>query len=72
MHRAQVKNKMNETAPTKPSKIKPEAAFVVRVNLKKLLTESEQKSFAEQAAKHGRTIREHFIAITLGNKTTAA
>lgn len=63
---------MSIKEPIKTSKIKQEAAFVVRVNLKKLLTEEEQKSFAEQAAKAGRTIREHFIAITLGNKTNAA
>lgn len=64
---------MSSTTTKKPSNKADSTAFIVRINLKQLLTEEQAKSFAEQAEKHGRTIKEHFIAITLGeNKTTAA
>jgi hypothetical protein len=44
----------------------------VRVNLDQILDENELASFQEQAEKAGRTVREHFIAITIGKPETSA
>lgn len=62
---------MHDAIPTmkkaqKPSKQADRNALVVRVDLKKILTPDEQASFAANAEKEGRTINEHFLAITLG------
>lgn len=73
MHRAQVPNTMSHATAPKTSNDKESSAFSFRLDLKKILTEEEAKSFKAQAEKQGRTIREHFLAITLGeNKTSAA
>jgi hypothetical protein len=63
---------MSKETNEKPSSTKEKPAISVRVNLSKILTEQELQSFREQAEAHGRTIREHFLAITIGTKETAA
>jgi hypothetical protein len=63
---------MNTPTTEKPSKDKEKFAISVRVNLTEVLTEQELESFKQQAEAHGRSIREHFLAITIGNKTHAA
>lgn len=72
MHRAQAPNTMSTDTAPKPSNDKESSAFSFRLNLKKILTEQEAQSFAAQAEKEGRTIREHFLAITLGTSNTNA
>jgi len=62
---------MPELATKKTSKIKDSNAFIVRVNLEKMLSDDELTSFANEAKKQGRTIREHFLAITIGEKKSA-
>lgn len=72
MHSAQALIANNTPNATEPSSDKANSPFVLRINLKKLLTEDEAKSFAEQAEKNGRTIREHFLAITIGKTDESA
>lgn len=62
---------MSTLTKKKTSKIKDSNAFVVRVNLEKMLSTDELTSFANEAKKHGRSIREHFLAITIGDKKSA-
>jgi hypothetical protein len=63
---------MSTATNEKTSSEKEKNAISVRVNLSKVLTEQELESFRAQAEAHGRTIREHFIALTIGSKTSAA
>lgn len=72
MHGAQYHIPMSTTTTRKTNNDKASNPFILRINLKKLLTEEEAKSFAEQAEKSGRTIREHFIAITIGKTADSA
>jgi hypothetical protein len=73
MHETTTHHHPMSTATTeKPSNGKEKQAISVRVNLSKILTEQELDSFREQAEAHGRTIREHFLAITIGSKESAA
>lgn len=60
---------MKEQIIKKPSN---STAIIVRVDLSKELNPEELASFKQQAEKEGRTVREHFLAITLGQKTSAA
>ena len=62
---------MPATTTKKTSKIKDSNAFIVRVNLEKMLSDDELTSFANEAKKQGRTIRAHFLAITIGEKKSA-
>jgi hypothetical protein len=63
---------MTTTTPEKPSSNKEKPSISVRINLSEILTEQELESFRAQAEAHGRTVREHFIALTIGTKTSAA
>ena len=53
----------------KTSKQATRSALVVRVDLGAILTPEEQASFTNNAERAGRTVREHFLAITLGERS---
>jgi hypothetical protein len=72
MHGAQDHIIMSTQTNSKTNNDKASNPFILRINLKKLLTEEEAKSFQEQAEKNGRTIREHFLALTLGDSKQPA
>jgi len=57
---------MSTSTTEKPSKQATRNALVVRVDLAAILTPEEQDSFKTNAEQAGRTIGEHFLAITLG------
>lgn len=64
---------MNATpTPEKPSNSAASTALIVRFDLSKVLTAEELTSFAQQAKAAGRTIREHFLAITIQPQSKAS
>lgn len=64
---------MNATpTPEKPSNPAANTALIVRFDLSKVLTAAELTRFAEQAKAEGRSIREHFLAITLDRPQSKA
>jgi hypothetical protein len=60
---------MSTSTTEKPNKQATSTAIIVRVDLSKSLTPSELDSFKTQAERAGRTVREHFLAITLGERS---